>query len=131
VLAISSLTRNPRFLGFAWVGMWVMSSVVSTILSHSLFPRWGPGAAVVDPGDDWTGLTSLLANFNSIGFGIFNVDGLLAPYAEISERAAGILEDLAYGHDWLGSLGVIVCLATASLLVLVRQIGHPGEAGAR
>ena len=131
VLALSSLTRNPRFLGFAWVGLWVMSSVVSTILSHALFPRFGASASVTDPQDDWTGLFSLLANFNSIGFGIFDVEGLISPYAKISRTAARLLAELSYGHDWLGSLGVIGCLAAGSLLVLLRQIGRPGEAGAR
>lgn len=131
VLALSSLTRNPRFLGFAWVGMWVMSSVVSTILSHALFPRFGPGADTVDLANDWTGLLSLLANFNSIGFGIFDVEGAMSPYVEISRNAERILAELSYGHDWLASVAVIGGLAAVSLLVLLRQIGRPGEGGAR
>ena len=91
----------------------------------------GAATNTVDLANDWTGLLSLLANFNSIGFGIFDVEGAMSPYVEISRNAERILAELSYGHDWLASVAVIGGLAAVSLLVLLRQIGRPGEGGAR
>lgn len=128
MLALSSLTPNPRFLGFLWAGFWVMSSVASFVLSQTLFPAFGR-ARVIER--NWTGLVSFSKNLDAVGFRLFGVEELLRPVAEISPNAERLLRTLSYGHDWRLSLALVLGVAAISLAVLARRIGRPGEAGAR
>jgi ABC-type transport system involved in multi-copper enzyme maturation permease subunit len=123
MLALSSLAPNPRFLAFLWAGAWVFSSVVSRVLSTALYPGTRDG--------DWTGLTSVSANFDAVAFRVFDIEALLRPSAEHSVRLTRILERLSHGHDWTWSLALVLGVAALSLVVVAVRVGRPGEAGAR
>lgn len=122
MLALSSCTPNPRFLGFIWAGFWVMSIIASSILSTVLFPPGSPSR-----GDNWTGLVSFSGNFDAVGYRLFNIENLLEPVAVLSPRAERLREELSYGHDWRWSLLILLVLTAISLLVLFRRIRRPGE----
>ena len=42
MLAISSLSRNSRYVGAMWVGFWVVSNVASGVLSQTVRQDWCP-----------------------------------------------------------------------------------------
>lgn len=42
MLAISSLSRNSRLVGAAWVGLWVMSNVSAGVLTETVKAEWCP-----------------------------------------------------------------------------------------
>lgn len=42
MLAISSLSRNSRFVGAIWIGLWVVSGVASTVLNQTIHKDWCP-----------------------------------------------------------------------------------------
>ena len=131
MLALSSLTPNPRFLGFAWAAAWVMSSVASSILRFALHPPLPRGSIEAASGGDWTGLVSFSANFHAVSFRLFEIGTQMAPVAAINPRAERWVKRLAYDHDWSWSLGLIVAVSVVSLALVAWRVGRPGEAGAR
>jgi len=42
MLAISSLSRNSRYVGVIWVGIWVVSGVAATVLNQTIRQDWCP-----------------------------------------------------------------------------------------
>ncbi len=42
MLAISSLSRNSRFVGALWIGFWVVSGVASSVLDRTIHKEWCP-----------------------------------------------------------------------------------------
>jgi ABC-2 type transport system permease protein len=42
MLAISSLSRNSRLVGAAWIGLWVITNVASSVLQQSVRRDWCP-----------------------------------------------------------------------------------------
>ncbi|MHC4598483.1 MAG: ABC transporter permease subunit [Planctomycetota bacterium] len=129
MLALSSCTRNARFLGFIWAGFWVMSYIASKILSYTLIPtRTSYGGPAFKEGD-WTSLLAFHSNFDAIGVRLFNIVNLLEPLAEISLTSRRLLNQLAYGHDWRWSLAIVVFLTLFSAVVAYLRIGRPGEGG--
>jgi ABC-2 type transport system permease protein len=47
MLAISSLSRNSRYVGAAWIGLWLISGTVSGILMVHLRADWCPAVSYV------------------------------------------------------------------------------------
>jgi ABC-2 type transport system permease protein len=47
MLAISSLSRNSRYVGATWVGLWIISGVVAGILTETLRSDWCPAISYV------------------------------------------------------------------------------------
>lgn len=131
MLALSALTPNPRFLGFAWAAAWVMSGLASTILRFALFRQPGRGEPLAPPGEDWTGLISFSANFHAVSYRLFEIGPQMVPVAAINTRAERWVRRLAYDHDWTWSLGLIAATAVVSLALVAWRVGRPGEAGAR
>lgn len=102
MLALSSLITQARFLGFAWAGFWVLSAVAAKVLSWTLFPA-GRGNGAPAKGD-WTGLVSFSANFDAVGFALFDLEGTLRQVGTESGFFRVLRERLSYGHDWWWSL---------------------------
>jgi ABC-2 type transport system permease protein len=42
MLALSSLSRNSRFVGFMWVGVWLLSSSTASVLEQTVHRPWCP-----------------------------------------------------------------------------------------
>src|SRR5262249_42342453 len=42
MLALSSLSRNSRYIGMLWIGIWFVSNVVSTVLVQTVRQDWCP-----------------------------------------------------------------------------------------
>jgi ABC-2 type transport system permease protein len=42
MLAISSLSRNSRYVGAIWIGFWVVSGISSTVLEQTIHRQWCP-----------------------------------------------------------------------------------------
>jgi ABC-2 type transport system permease protein len=45
MLAISSLTRNSRFVAAFWVGLWVVSGIASNVLTQTVQQDWCPAVS--------------------------------------------------------------------------------------
>ena len=129
MLALSALNPNPRLLGFAWAGLWVLSSVASSIVYLTLRPPWEE--ATTHAGTDWSGLVSLWTNFDAVSFRVFDIASRMGPVAEVSPDAQSWLERLQPGHDWRWSMLLIALASALSLVVVAWRVGRPGEAGAR
>lgn len=129
MLALSALSPNPRLLGFAWAGLWVLSSVASFILHLALRPPWDP--VPQDASTDWSGLLSLWTNFNAVSYRVFDIGSRMGPVAEISSEARDWQQSLEAGHHWGWSLLLIAVASALSLLIVSLRVGRPGEAGAR
>lgn len=135
MLALSSLARNPRFLGFIWAGVWVLSMVTSTVLQESLFDD----RYQVDPHThqvvihkaegDWTGLVSFSTNFHAVSFRLFDVGDQMEKAVRLSPRAERLVNNLRFDHHAGYSAFLIVCAAGLSLLIFTWRIGRPGEEG--
>ena len=70
MLAISSLSRNSRFVGAMWIGLWVVSGVASTVLNQTIHKDWCPllsytanltrmRDAMLDPQTSWDKIAAL------------------------------------------------------------------------
>jgi ABC-2 type transport system permease protein len=42
MLAISSLSRNSRYVGAIWIGLWIVTNVASTVLEQTIHRDWCP-----------------------------------------------------------------------------------------
>jgi ABC-2 type transport system permease protein len=47
MLAISSLSRNSRYVGATWVGLWIIPAIVAGILMENLRQDWCPAVSYV------------------------------------------------------------------------------------
>jgi ABC-2 type transport system permease protein len=45
MLAISSLTRNSRFVAALWVGLWIVSGIASNVLTQTVRQDWCPAVS--------------------------------------------------------------------------------------
>lgn len=151
MLALSSLSRNSRYVGAMWVGFWFISSIASGVLQETVRAEWCPLVsytnnlnrirdALLDAGTAWDRLTSLTqvsprdlrgpVNIGPFGPGRRrgrSGQGPPAPPRPPDAEGFGSRADrrspwAPATYPWQWSAGVLAGLAVASLLVLTTRV---------
>lgn len=144
ILALSSLSRNSRYVALMWVGMWIVTGAVSTVLhiayDEDLDHRRHQAARGVDveqPVDEitasrenWRPLLSYQANLQRIGQALLASDAAWEKIWQLnpSPRRSGEFENVRgplYPWYWsaavlLGLFGLSVCILNFTIKSLDR-----------
>jgi ABC-2 type transport system permease protein len=76
MLAISSLTRNSRYVGALWIGFWLLSGTVSGILEEQLRPE-----------DEWPMVVAYTNNLNRLEAVLLNTEPAWQQVDKLQESA--------------------------------------------
>jgi ABC-2 type transport system permease protein len=136
MLALSSMAKNPRFLGFIWAGAWALSSITSIVIEETLFrteyryDEQTQNFTSEKPEGDWSGLVSISTNFNTVSYALFDIQDRTRESTDLSPEMAGYVDELKYEHSAALSALLILVTAAGSLVIVTWRIGRPGEQGA-
>jgi ABC-2 type transport system permease protein len=112
MLAISSLSRNSRYVGVFWIGIWFVSSVAAGILNDTVHARWCP-------------LLSYTGNLQRIGNVLLDTQsawqqiGQFLPPRRREQTLAGLTGPT---YPWYWSALVLACLFGISLWILSSRV---------
>jgi ABC-2 type transport system permease protein len=140
MLALSSLSRNSRYVALFWMGIWILSSTVSWVLMkveledrqhqagiHSR--HWASeeflAAEIEAANSDWRPLVSYTANLSRIGEHLLHTNAAWERLRDLSpagQRSAYLLQMIGNQHPWYWSAAVLACLFLLSLCILNLSI---------
>ncbi|MFO0907526.1 MAG: ABC transporter permease subunit [Isosphaeraceae bacterium] len=140
MLAISSLSRNSRLVGAAWIGLWIISNTTAGVLIQTVDRPWCP-------------LVSYTTNLDRIREELLGTSSARAKFSEVWEAGRAAREQAARGplffggrnrrrppsqspnrvppfietpknlrHPWTWSAGVLGGLFALSLLTLSTRV---------
>jgi ABC-2 type transport system permease protein len=93
MLAISSLSRNSRYVGAMWVGLWVVSNVASGVLNQTIRQDWCP-------------LLSYTGNLNRIREALLDSEAAWSKVSALFQTGQDTLRDAAgRGRSRRGRVG--------------------------
>src|SRR5262249_59704082 len=72
MLAISSLTRNARFVGAMWIGLWIVSNIAAGVLQTTVKQDWCP-------------VVSYTGNLGNVREALFDAESARAKFRELFE----------------------------------------------
>jgi ABC-2 type transport system permease protein len=101
MLALSSLSRNARYVGVMWIAVWLVGNIVASILFDGVRLRWGP-------------LVSYTGNLLRMADGLMDT-----PWAWQQVKLSG-WPDLAY--PWYWSAAVLTGLFGISVWILTSRV---------
>jgi ABC-2 type transport system permease protein len=136
MLALSSLSRNSRYIALFWIGIWILSSTVSWVLVkveqeqrrheagvHSRF--WANeeflAAEIEAAKSDWRPLVSYTGNLSRIGEHLLRTNAAWERLGELSptgQRSTYQLRLISNQYPWYWSAGVLIVLFLLSLCIL-------------
>jgi ABC-2 type transport system permease protein len=139
VLALSSLSRNSRYISLLWLAIWIGSTAVAGTLetAHSaqrMHQTWRARQAM---GEDylaaeleaskanWRPLVSYTANLSRVGQQLLGTDAAweeLSKFRPAEERPGFLLGVLGPQYPWYWSAGVLVGLLGLSVCILNLKI---------
>ena len=141
ILALSSLSRNSRYVGLFWVGVILVGSIVAGVLQDAdrqqqmrAFRRNPDRAQAFDDlvaaqmeasKTDWRPLVSFTANLSRVGqylLGSSKSWESLSQSLPPKERAAILFNVVGPQYPWYWSAAVLVCLAGLSACILNFRI---------
>jgi ABC-2 type transport system permease protein len=115
MLAISSLSRGSGYVGAFWIGIWIVSNAVASVLTATLHR-------------DWCHLVSYTQNLQRIGSALLNTQAAwqqitsLIP-AQTVQRSEEILAAFAGpSYPWYWSAAVLLGLFGLSLWILTFRV---------
>ena len=128
ILALSSLSRNSRFIPLIWLAIWFVSGLVSTALNEAAraerrgLPATAQQAAVET---DWRPLVSYRANLWRIGRQLLGTDDAWKSLRELQqpgmrERFLPAFREPPF--PWIWSAGVMIILFGISVCILNFRI---------
>jgi ABC-2 type transport system permease protein len=140
MLALSSLTRNSRYVALLWMGIWILSSMVSWVLMtverenrqhqagvHSRF--WASEEFLANEIEaaktDWRPLISYTGNLSRIGERLLGTNAAWKRLGELSpseQRSTYLLQMIGNQYPWYWSAAVLVGLFILSLCILNLSI---------
>jgi hypothetical protein len=140
VLALSSMSRNSRYISLLWLAIWVGSTAVAGTLetahsAHRMQRAWAAGqamgsedylaAALEASKSNWRPLVSYTTNLSRIGQHLLGTDAAweeLSKFRPAHERPAFLLGVLGPQYPWYWSTGVLVGLLGLSICILNLRI---------
>jgi ABC-2 type transport system permease protein len=136
MLALSSLTRNSRYVAIMWIGLWIITSSVSLVLigiqreqlaqeGPRIRHRWANDEFVASQLEaakrDWRPLVSYTGNLQRIEERLLGTNAAwerLSLLTPAGHRAPFMLPMLGTQFPWYWSAGVLAALALFSVAVL-------------
>jgi ABC-2 type transport system permease protein len=112
MLAISSLSRNSRYVGAFWGGMWIVTYMLAGILSDSIKTRWCP-------------LLSYTNNLGRMRDLLLNTDSAWHQIGQLMDprrREANLRGFMGPTYPWYWSLAVLAGLFGISLWILTTRV---------
>lgn len=151
MLALSSLSRNSRYVGLFWVGVWLISGAVGGILGtmheesvrmaviHEEMQGQRPGrnpaawkqarekaieARREAARDNWRPLFSYTNNLDRIRAQLFDTHNAIEQFGQVGNvlDAREFADAMAPIYPWYWSAGVLVGLLGLSLWILSRRV---------
>jgi ABC-2 type transport system permease protein len=141
MLALSSLSRNSRYISLLWIAVWVGSNMVSHVLeqasSHQQRMQQAWRASQGMPGDDffaqqlratesnWRPMVSYTANLSRIGQELLGTDAVWRRLSELQpapRRGLFLLQFLGPQYPWYWSAAVLTGLLALSACILNFRI---------
>jgi ABC-2 type transport system permease protein len=136
MLALSSLSRNSRYVALFWMGIWILSSIVSSVLVkieqeqrmhqarvHSLF--WASEefltAEIEAAKSDWRPLVSYTANLRRIGERLLRTNAAWERLGQLSpagQRSQFLMRMVGNQYPWYWSAAVLAGLFMLSACIL-------------
>ncbi len=145
ILALSSLSRNSRYIALFWVALWFVSSIVATILAgvdadqrraehdrkqraqksiqNAQAERWK--AELEASRHNWRPLVSYTGNLSRIGQYLLGVDAAWEKWSRLrppEERDQFLADSLGPQYPWYWSAGVLAVLLGLSACILNYQV---------
>jgi ABC-2 type transport system permease protein len=145
ILALSSLSRNSRYIALFWLGIWIVSSTLSGILGeidreqrvHQARRAVQEAGREDIPADEllaaktnWRPLVSYTANLSRVGQHLLGTDACwdkLSQLQPVSQRRQFLLEFQGAQYPWYwsavvlaGLLGLSVCILNFAIKSLDR-----------
>jgi ABC-2 type transport system permease protein len=110
MLALSSLSRNSRYVGAMWVGVWLVSDTVAAALHESVKQRWCL-------------LVSYTTNLKRLCGSLLDVGSAYTQIARVfPEKGRPDFATLADPFPWYWSAGVLAVLFGLSLWTLTFRV---------
>lgn len=141
MLAISSLSRNSRYVGAMWVGIWIVSSMAATVLDQTIGRDWCPllsyttnltrmRDALLDSDSAWNRVTALFQSGQEQLRGAARPGpfrrrrgaNLPTPAAASGAPAAEGGRPARVGYPWPWSAGVLAGLGALSAWILATRV---------
>jgi ABC-2 type transport system permease protein len=136
MLALSSLSRNSRYVAMFWLGVWILSSTVSAVLitveherrmseggMHGQF--WANEEQlqkeIQAAKSDWRPLVSYTSNLSRVGERLLGTNAAWERLGQLSppaQRSNFLLQMMGNQYPWYWSAGVLVALFVLSLAIL-------------
>jgi ABC-2 type transport system permease protein len=136
MLALSSLSRNSRYVAMFWLGVWILSSTVSTVLMSVEHERrmseaganwqsWGNEEylqkEIQAAKSDWRPLVSYTSNVGRVGEWLLGTNAAwerLAQLAPPGPRTNLLWQMMGNQYPWYWSAAVLVAIFLLSLAIL-------------
>jgi ABC-2 type transport system permease protein len=141
MLALSSLSRNSRYVALLWMGIWILTSTVSLVLvtihqeqrQHEAGVRsrvfWADekylNAEIEAAKSDWRPLISYTANLARVGERLLGTNAAwerLGQLAPAGQRSQFLLQLMGNQHPWYWSAAVLAALLVLSACILKFSI---------
>jgi ABC-2 type transport system permease protein len=136
MLALSSLSRNSRYVALFWMGIWILTSIVSAILMsveqeqrfHQTqmrsFYRSSDeyfNSEIDAAKSDWRPLISYMSNLRRIGEHLLGTNAAWESLAELSprgQRGRILIQIMSNRYPWYWSAGVLIGVLALSAIIL-------------
>jgi ABC-2 type transport system permease protein len=123
ILALSSLSRNSRYIALMWVAVWFVSMIVSAILvgieQDRHFRGYGHAEQIEASKIDWRPLVSYSGNLSRIGHELLGTEACRERLSKIQFRDRGLFAMLnSPQYPWYWSAGVLAVLFGISVCIL-------------
>jgi ABC-2 type transport system permease protein len=109
MLALSSLSRNSRYVGAMWVAVWIIGNSLAEVFHNALKAEWSP-------------LVSYTQNLRRLAEHLFDLPRAAERLAALLQRRIPGVNQLMYTYPWYWSALVLAGLCGASLWVLTTRV---------
>jgi len=111
MLAVSSLSKNSRHIAVLWVGLWIVSSLVSKALSEVV-------------GKDWCALVSYTRNLHRLHHALLGTDAAWKKIGDLFGGEIKLESSFFIGdtYPWQWSAAVLLALFGISVWILATRV---------